>query len=740
MVDQNKTDNALTPSVAAPKAVGSGVWLEVFDDVAVITIDLPGESLNKITSGVRAGMLAAFNEIEKEHTILGAVLISGKPDNFMAGADIEEFLTLKTAGEAEQLSREGQALIDHFEKSRLPFVAAINGACLGGGLESVLACTWRIATNNPKTILGAPEVQLGLIPGAGGTQRLPRLVGLQAALDMILRGKNVRIRQAQKIGLVDEVVHPSILKSIAIARAREFGRGERKYPDRKGVAPGALNSMLEGNSLGRSIVLKRAKEMAEGQSRGNYPAPLAAIDAISTGYEKGISAGYLEEARLFGELAMTEVSRQLISVFFATNAVKRDSGLPAGAAASPLPIRKVGVLGAGFMGSGIATVAVEAGTPVRMKDADNERLARGIASLDKVVREKLTRRFITRAGFADTMSLLTTTTDYQGFEDVDLVIEAVFEDLNVKHQVLREAEELLPAHAIFATNTSTIPIARIAEGSMRPERVIGMHFFSPVHKMPLLEVIVTPFTAPDVIATVVSYGKRIGKTVVVVNDGPGFFVNRILTPYLNESGRMVEEGIPVEDIDAAMVQFGFPVGPLTLLDEVGLDVGAKAGEIIHEALGDRFAPPKGFKKILEDGRLGRKAKRGFYLYGEDGKKGAVDPSIYDVLGRGAPSSRPEDATATENIQKRTVYAMLNEAARCLEDGIIKAPTDGDVAAIYGIGFPPFRGGPFRYIDHIGPKNLVNALEDLNSVHPGRFQPADILMEMARSGARFYSNS
>lgn len=709
------------------------VSVETYDDVAVVSIDLPGEPVNKITREMRQEMTAAFDRLERDPSIVGAVLISGKPDNFMTGADIEEFMTLRDAAAAERLSREGQALIDHFEKSRLPYVAAIHGACLGGGLESVLACIWRIATNHPKTMLGAPEVQLGLIPGAGGTQRLPRLVGLQAALDMILRGKNVRAKQALKMGLVDELVHPAILKQVAIERAREFGQGTRKYPTRTGVAKGFMATLLEGNPVGRSIVIKKAREATQKQTRGNYPAPLAAIDAIAVGYDQGIAAGYREEARLFGEMAMTDVSRQLISVFFATNALKKDDGLHGEVFVQPLPVKKVGILGAGFMGSGIAAVAIQQGTPVRLKDADHSKIAKGFAAVDKIVRGKLKRRFITKTEFQDTMSLLSGTVNYQGFSNVDLVIEAVFEDLEVKHTVLREVESVISADAIFATNTSTIPISRIADGAHMPERVIGMHFFSPVDKMPLLEVIVTPRTAPEVTATVVAYGKKLGKTVIVVNDGPGFFANRILSPYLNEAGRLLDEGVQIETIDEALVQFGFPVGPITLLDEVGLDIAGKAGQIMFDAFGARFAPPESLKRVIEAGRFGRKVRRGFYLYDPDGQKGKVDASIYDLVGRSGPPSE----VGQEEIQKRTVYAMLNEAVRCLEDGVIRQPRDGDIGAIYGIGFPPFRGGPFRYIDHIGARELVDSLDELNQRFPGRFDPAQKLLDMARSGARFY---
>lgn len=708
----------------------------VSDGVAVVTLDLPGEPLNKVTRAVRDEFLALFDRLDRDDEVRAAVLISGKPDNFLAGADIDEFTTLDDAADAERLSRDGQALVEHFEKSRIPFVAAINGACLGAGLEAALACTWRIASESPKTILALPEVQLGLIPGAGGTQRLPRLIGLRAALDMILTGKNVRAKKALQIGLVDELVHPAILKRVAMQRARELADGTRKRSaGGRSRTGGATGLLLDDNAIGRGVVFRKAREETQNKTHGHYPAPLAAIDAIETGYSKGMPAGFREESRLFGEMAAGDVAKQLIFLFFSTAALKKDSGLPPGHEARPLAIEKLGILGAGFMGAGIASIAVQQGSLVRMKDADWSRVAKGVAAVNGVIRDRLKKRQITRVQYGDMMSLVGGTTDYSGFANCDLVIEAVFEDLAVKHTVLREVEAVLRPRAILATNTSTIPVRELATPSKRPDRVLGMHFFSPAHRMPLLEVIVTPQTADEVTATAVAYGKKLGKTVIVVNDGPGFYVNRILTPYVNEAGRLLDDGVAIDAIDRALVDFGFPVGPITLIDEVGLDVAGKAGQIMHQAFGARLTLPESLRKVIDSGRYGRKTKKGFYLYDAEGKKGDVDQSIYEIF-----SGARERADITEDeIQRRTVYAMLNEAARCLEEGIIRSPRDGDVGAVFGIGFPPFRGGPFRYMDSIGLENLVQQLDELNVRFPGRYEPAQLLLDMGRRGrnARFY---
>jgi len=535
--------------------MSSTLSLDVRDGVAVVTLDVPNAAVNTFTRLVREEFARVLDQLERDPAIQAAVIRSGKPDVWVAGADIEEFLQIETSSQAEAMSRDGHALLDRLENLRTPVVAAINGACLGGGLEAALACAYRVASDAPKTVFALPEVQLGLIPGGGGTQRLPRLVGLEAALDMILTGKNVRGRKALQIGLVHELVHPAILDEIAIARARALADGALRRGAPSGPH-GARHLLLDENRVGRALVIRQAREKVLARTRGHFPAPLAALDAVANGFAHGSERGYREEARLFGELAVSEVSRQLVFLFFATTALKKDPGV-AEPAPPPLPIRKLAILGAGFMGSGIASIAAPQGTIVRLKDADHARVGKGLATVRETLRERLTKKQITRQQLDDYMSLVGGTIEYAGFQNVDLVIEAVFEDLAVKQTVLRETEAATRPTSIFASNTSTIPIARIAEASKRPERVIGMHFFSPVTKMPLLEVITTPTTAPEVTATVVSYGKSLGKTVIVVNDAPGFFVNRILAPYINEAGILLDEGVAIDAVDRALVDFGF---------------------------------------------------------------------------------------------------------------------------------------------------------------------------------------
>lgn len=702
--------------------------LVVVDGIALITFDAPDAPINALNSRLAAEFDELFVRIESDDAIVAAVLLSAKPDVWIAGADIEELVSLTTAAEGEALSRRGQRMLDRLAALRKPVVAAIHGACLGGGLEVALACHWRVLSDHPKSICALPEVQLGLLPGAGGTQRLPHVIGLQAALDMILTSRNVRPRKARTLGLVDDLVHPAILRDVAMQRARELASGTRERANRKSSASGLL---LEDNPLGRALVFRQAREQVMKKTRGAYPAPLAAIEVIAEGQSHGMTRGLDAEARQFGALAMTAVSRELTFLFFATTALKKDTGV-AEAGVAARTVTRLGVIGAGFMGAGIASVAVQKQTQVRFKDASLDRIAAGVRAVRKVLDERRRKRQITRLAFDDMLSLLSGGTDYTGFRKSDLVIEAVFEELAVKHEVLREVEHAAP-NAIFASNTSTIPIARIAEAASRPGRVIGMHFFSPVHKMPLLEVIVTPATDHETTATAVAFGKRLGKTVIVVSDGPGFYVNRILAPYINEAGALLDEGVAMDAIDEALVAYGFPVGPITLLDEVGLDIAGKSGRIMAEAFGSRLEPSHTLQRVIESGRVGRKGGAGFYSYDANGKKEGASNAVYELT----PETGARREMEAGEIVDRTVLAMLNEAVRCLEDRVLRSTRDGDVGAVFGIGYPPFRGGPFRTIDAMGAADVVRRLDALDARFPGRFAAATRLREMAARGERFY---
>ncbi|MGE3578609.1 MAG: 3-hydroxyacyl-CoA dehydrogenase NAD-binding domain-containing protein [Vicinamibacterales bacterium] len=698
--------------------------------VAVVTFDLPGSPVNTLSRAAVAELGNLLAGLESDAAVEAIVLRSGKPHTFIAGADIREFTALATADEARALIERGHVLLNGLAAMRTPVVVAIDGVCLGGGMELALAAHYRVATLDPATKLGLPEVRLGIIPAAGGCQRLPRLVGLRLALDLILTGRTLDARRAERAGLVDEAVPAAILLPVAVAAAARLATGWR--PERRG-AKGLAAALLDRTAIGRHLTLAIARRKARRQSGGHYPAPLAAIDAIGHGLAHGITAGLAREATHFAELGTGPVSRRLVDLFFASSALAKDAGVDPVPADVP-DVRRLGVVGAGFMGAAVAGVAVlKTDADVRLRDTGEDRVARGLASVRAMLDGALQRRRLDRFEHARRVAQVSGTAGYAGFEGRDLVIEAVFEDLAIKRGIIAEVEAVVAPRAVVASNTSTLPIARLQEGARHPERVIGMHFFSPVDRMPLVEVIRGPVTADWATAATVRFGQRMGKTAVVVRDAPGFWVNRVLAPYLNEAGWLVDEGVAFERIDRALVAFGFPVGPITLLDEVGLDVAGKAAGILRAAFGERLEPAPAVTRLVEAGRLGRKSGAGFYRY-EKGRK-RPDPAALGVIRPRGGAAVP--ATA---LVRRPLLLLLNEAARAFSEGVVRSARDGDVAAVLGFGFPPFLGGPLRYMDDLGAEAVVRELEDLARQSGPRFQPAEVLVEMARTGGRFHGAS
>lgn len=718
--------------------------------IATILMDLAGERVNTLSPAASADLQKMLVRIEEDPSILGVVLGSAKRGSFVVGADVYVIKEITSASDATNLARDLQKIFARIEALHethgKPVVAAIDGPALGGGLELALACGMRIVSDSDKTVLGLPEVKLGLIPGAGGTQRLPRLVGIANGLDMILTGKNIRPKKALGMGLADEVVPAPIVLQVAKARALAAVQGKLSLPKRglarlKELAHEMMDVdhlqqlALEENPVGQRILFKKAREELLKKTRGHYPAPEKALEVVRIGVQEGLEAGYAAEADRFGQLVMTPEARALMSIFFATQDLKKDTGVD-DPTVEAVPITMLGVLGGGLMGGGIAAVSVmQAGVPVRIKDMDDAGVARGMRYVHGLLATDVSRKRRRAAEASMLMHQVTGTTDFDGFKRAELVIEAVYEDLSIKQAVLAEMEKTGHARMIFASNTSTIPISRIAEEAVHPEHVIGMHYFSPVDKMPLLEVITTDQTAPWVVATCVAFGKQQGKTVIVVRDGPGFYTSRILAPYMNEAAWIMAEGVGVERIDDAIKDWGFPVGPITLLDEVGIDVAAKAGKVLHAAFGDRLMPPGALDALLIDDRKGRKNQKGFYLY-ENGKKCGVDTSVYGLLGL---SSNNEEMSK-EEIQSRISLQMINEAARCLQEGILRSPRDGDIGAIFGLGFPPFLGGPFAYVDRVGALEVVRRLETYADRFGTRFVPAGILVDYAKHNRTFYKNA
>ena len=719
------------------------------DGVAIVGLDVPGAAQNTLIEGLREAFEETFARLAADDAVRAIVVASRKRGSFIAGADIRMLEALTSAAEAGRSSRLGQAAFDAIEQSKKVIVAAIDGACLGGGLELALACHARVASTDRKTKLGLPEVQLGLLPGAGGTQRIVERVGLEAGLDLLLTGKQLDGKKAKKLGLVDEVVPSPIVVDVAAKLALALAETHAKQP--AGLAdklramvteladdvadPRALRELaLAHNPAGRRLVFDRAEKMLEDKAGRSYPAPYRILEVVRVGLEKGRRAGLDAEARAFGELAMTEVSKRLIEIFFATTELKKDNGT-ARPDVRPRPVTKLGVIGGGIMGHGIAFVtATQAHLPVRLRERDVASVGRALGAVRALVDERVRKKKLSAREAEAVLSTVTGTTDGSGLRGAEVVIEAVFEDLALKHAVLKQTLEAAGEDVIFASNTSSLPIAQIAAGSPRPDRVVGMHYFSPVHKMPLLEVIRTKDTADEVVATVVDLGKKQGKTVIVVHDGVGFYTSRILAPYMNEASWMIAEGYAIEDVDRAARLFGFPVGPITLLDEVGIDTAEKVSHIMFDAFGERMTPPPGLEKLIADGRTGRKGQKGFYRY-EGGKKTEVDTTIYKVLGIEPNRAKKVDHAA---LGERLGLAMVAEAIRCLGEGILRSPRDGDVGAIFGLGFPPFRGGPFRYADAIGAKALHDRIRALADVHGRRFAPPELLGDRARSGHPFHA--
>lgn len=692
--------------------------------VAILSMDVPGETMNTLKAEFGDEIAAMLDDIENDASIKGVVLTSGKPSSFVAGADITMLAACKTEEDATTIAAGGQAIFDRIEKMKATFVAAIHGPALGGGLELALACHYRICTDSASTQLGLPEVQLGLLPGSGGTQRLPRLIGIQQAMKMMLTGAPARAKQAKKYGIVDEVVPQSVLLKVAESFALKH------KPNRQAPQKGVVNKVLETTGPGRNLLFKKAREATFAKTKGNYPAPAHIIDVIETGMAKGMKAGLQAEAEAFGKLVMTPESFQLRQIFFATTEMKKESGVEG---VAPEKAKKVGVLGGGLMGGGIAFVtASKAKVPVRIKDVRPEGISNAIKYSYDILNKKVKKRFMRHSEMQKQLALLTGTLDYRGFKDADIVVEAVFEDLGLKQRMVADVEENCKSSTIFASNTSSIPITQIAEKAARPENVIGLHYFSPVDKMPLAEVIAHEKTSDQVISSTVEFAKKQGKTPVVVKDGAGFYVNRILAPYMNEAANLILAGEPIEHIDKSLVKFGFPVGPVKLLDEVGIDVGTKIIPFLVEAFGERFTAPSAFDKVLADDRKGKKNGKGFYVY--EGKKPgkAVDESIYALLGLS-----PSSTLSEKDVAERCVLMMLNEAARCLDEGVIRNARDGDIGAIFGIGFPPFLGGPFRYMDTLGVANVVERLKHYQSAIGEKYAPAEVLVTMAENGTSFY---
>ncbi len=704
----------------------SAFTLEVGEDgLATLVFDLPGKKVNIFSEEVLNDLEKTIPELAAHDDIACLVLISGKPGSFVAGADVNMIAEVTDPARAEEGSVLGHRIFAAWEALPFPTVAAIRGVCLGGGTELALASTFIVASDRGDTRVGLPETQLGIIPAWGGSTRLPRRVGIANALDIILAGKSVRGRKALKIGLVDALVPDEEF----LAHVREFAVAHRDGKRHSNPASDLKGMLLEKNPLGRKVMFDQARKQTLAKTRGHYPAPLRAIEVIRTGIDKGMAAGFAAEERAAGELATSAIAKNLIHVFNLMEANKRQP-LPEGA--KPHEVAEVAVLGAGVMGGGIAQlVAAKADLPVRLKDIGPDPLALGMEHAAKLFEKQVKRRRLKRFEARRKMALLRPTLDYSGFARADLVIEAVIEKLEIKQKVFAEVGEQVRPHAILASNTSSLPIDEIARDTSQPERVVGMHFFNPVHRMPLIEVITGKRTSADAAASIVAFSRKLGKTPVVVKDGPGFLVNRILTFTMSEALWLFDGGCETDELDRLMTGWGLPMGPMTLIDEVGIDVAVKVAHILTDAFPDRLSMPDWFDRLVEEGRLGAKNGLGFYRY-EKGKRTTPDPAVRELVGARRPSTPPSDS----EIVDRLTLPMVNEAARCLEEGIASSAADVDLAMILGTGFPPFRGGLCRWADTQGAGEMRSAMERLAATDGERFLPSDAFLAIAEKGG-FY---
>ena len=716
------TDAAPSAETAALAAPGR---IEIEKGVAFVHLDDPAKNVNTLNSRYFDWFERELGRLANE-PLQGLAFISDKPGYFIVGADIEELAAANNKEEILALIRRGHKFTRTFAEMPFPVICAIDGVCLGGGLELALACDVRIASEAPHTKLGLPEVQLGVFPGLGGTQRLPRLIGVPEALDLILTGRQIDARKAKKLGLVDEVCHPAVLREAVFTWAAK-GKPKAPKPVAKAFAAKAADFLARA-PLTQKLIYDKAKQGVLAKTGGHYPAPLKALEVVQQGMALPLDKALEVEARGFAELVVTPVAKALMSIFFAKNEVE---GRAKAIGKKARKVERIGILGAGFMGSGIAHGLITKGYEVTLKDRDHAAVGRGLKHVDGLIAEGVKRRKYRPIDQKLLMGKLTPNVDYQGFGKIDFVVEAVFEDVDVKHKVIREVEANCPENVIFASNTSTIPIGLLAQGSKRPENVVGMHFFSPVHKMPLLEIIKHPGTSEETLATTVEVGRKMGKTIIVVNDGPGFFTSRVLGPFVNEALFILEGGARIDRIDKVMTGWGWPVGPLALLDEVGLDIAYHAGKVMVEHAGERAKASPLFELMITDGRLGRKAKKGFYDYRKQPKQ--VSSSIYDVL------FWDEKPIGDQEIIERCWMQMLNETARCIEEGIITNPTDIDIGVIFGFGFPPFRGGILREADRVGVAYVVDRLDAYAAKYGMRLEPAQLLRDMARKGEKFHKS-
>lgn len=708
-----------------------------------LILDVPDRSVNVLNRQVMSDLDAALDRVADSKAPL-LIVRSGKRSGFIAGADLQEFLSIQDAASAEAVSASGQKLFAKLAAVPMPTIAAISGACLGGGLELALACDYRLVFNKPSTQLGLPEVELGLLPAWGGTQRLPRLIGLERALRVILDRKRLNAVEAFRWGLADALASTEneLREQLTRLAVRAVGEGKRHPPHPplfRGGWGGPLRTwrqrILESNPIGRRVLFKATERMMRRKVWDDMPAPFAALEAIRTGIHDGMAAGLASERSAAGRLAVSTACRNLIGLFFQT---QKSDKLPEELRSAPAAeVRRVGVVGAGTMGAGIAQLAAFKGCKVVVQDVSQAALDAGLERIEGLFRKAVERRLLTEPESVERLSAIQGTLKWEGFDNVDVVVEAALENLDAKKAVFRELEAHTRPETVLATNTSSLPVERLQEGLKHPERIAGMHFFNPVHKMPLVEVARAPASSASALATLMQWAAHLGKTPVLVRDSPGFAVNRILTPYLNEAVILVTEGLTIEQVDRVMKRFGMPMGPLELLDQIGLDIAAHVEQSMQPVLGGRYEPNAAFEKMRSAGLLGQKSGRGFYLH--NGKQPRINTQAQDLLRVEvsvlSSAALPEAARVAEG-RERMVLLMVNEAALGLSERLTASAEALDLAMVLGAGWAPHRGGPLRYADERGLADIVQSLTTLAGRHGRRFEPCAELKRRAEANEPF----
>ncbi len=707
------------------------------DGSLVLVLDVAGKSHNVFTRQVLIDLDAALDKVIALGK--GPVLIvrSGKKTGFLAGADLNEFLSVQDAAGAEALSALGQGVFNKLAALPIPSVAAIAGPCVGGGLELALACDYRLVFDKPSTQLALPEVRLGLLPGWGGTQRLPRVVGLERALEMILTGKSLGAAQAFRWGLADALATTE--NELRDEFARLVGRALQEGKQKRDQLPLRTwrQRCMESIAFGRGILLRVATKRLARRVWEDMPAPAEALEAIRIGIVEGMEAGLAQERAAVRRLAMSTACHNLVHLRLA----ELNKQLPEELRSlRPAKVRRVGVVGAGTMGAGIAQLAAIKGCEVIIQEVNESALGAGLLKIRDLFRKAIERKVLTAEEADQRLSAIRGTLKWEGFDTVDVVVEAAIENLNAKRDVFRELEAHTRPATALATNTSSLSVEQLQEGLTHPERVAGLHFFNPVHKMPLVEVARTPRSSESTLAVLAQWALDLGKTLVIVRDSPGFVVNRILMPYLNEAVLLVAEGLRIDHLDATMRRFGMPMGPLELLDQIGLDIAAHVADSMRPVLEGRFAPNPAFERLRAKGWLGQKSGRGFYIY--QGKRPKINRLAQNLLQseadeKGASLTRAlSPAARLSEARERMVLLMVNEAARGLSEGLAANADVIDLAMVFGTGWAPHRGGPLHYADNRGLKDVLQALGILASRRGARFEPCAELTRRALATEAF----